>query len=104
MFGFTALMCAASLPNGVGADVAKILLQRREVLVVHIYIFFRHINTNILTSINQLDLDWKDNEGRGAEDIARVSKSTRVVALIRLVTMLVSICETPVYILNSHGY
>ena len=51
MFGFTALMCAASLPNGVGADVAKILLQRREVLVVHIYIYVRHINTNI-TSIS----------------------------------------------------
>ena len=102
MFGFTALMCAASLPNGVGADVAKILLQRREVLVVHIYIYVRHEHINI----NQLDLDWKDNEGRGAEDIARVSKSTRVVALIRLVTMMatVIICETPVYILNSHGY
>ena len=52
MFGFTALMCAASLPNGVGADVAKILLQRREVLVVHIYIYVRHINTNTLTSIS----------------------------------------------------
>ena len=47
MFGFTALMCAASLPNGVGADVAKILLQRREVLVVHIYIYVRHTSTNI---------------------------------------------------------
>ena len=30
-----------------------------------------------------MDLDWRDNEGRGAEDIARVSGSTRVVALIR---------------------
>ena len=33
--------------------------------------------------INQLDLDWRDGEGRGAEEIARISGSSRVVALIR---------------------
>ena len=33
--------------------------------------------------INQLDLDWRDGEGRGAEEIARLSGSSRVVALIR---------------------
>ena len=33
--------------------------------------------------INQVDLDWRDSEGRGAEEIARISGSSRVVALIR---------------------
>ena len=33
--------------------------------------------------INQVDLDWRDSEGRGAEEIARMSGSSRVVALIR---------------------
>jgi len=60
MFGYTALMCAASLPRGLGADVAKILLQRKE-----------------------LDLDWRDSEGRGAEELARISGSTIVVNMIR---------------------
>ena len=35
----------------------------------------------------QVDLDWRDSEGRGAEDVARISGSTRVVALIRWLTI-----------------
>ena len=34
-----------------------------------------------------MDLDWRDSEGRGAEDVARISGSTRVVALIRWLTI-----------------
>ena len=34
-----------------------------------------------------MDLDWRDSEGRGAEDLARISGSTRVVALIRWLTV-----------------
>ena len=37
-----------------------------------------------------MDLDWRDNEGRGAEDIARVSGSTRVVALIRFTIVMLA--------------
>ena len=102
MFGYTALMCAATLPRGLGADVAKILLQRREVLLISSQTLLL-FSSSILHQANiyhkhdqqhgdidhQLDLDWRDSEGRGAEEIARISGSSRVVALIRFTIVMV---------------
>ena len=102
MFGYTALMCAATLPRGLGADVAKILLQRREVLLISSQTFLLYSSPIVHQADihnkhdeqhgdidHQLDLDWRDSEGRGAEEIARISGSSRVVALIRFTIVMV---------------